>query len=87
MFEEDVGWDLEKYIGDEEHSKACIVLCACQLQVFLEAEDGCIGDVRAVQLSTFARLLYSSKRARPYRSKNANKYMMLKKGTTRRSIL
>lgn len=48
MFEEDVGWDLEKYIGDEKHSKAGIVLCACQLQVFLEAEDGSIGDVRAM---------------------------------------
>lgn len=39
LLKNDVGWDLQNYIGDEENSEAGIVFRSLQLQVFQEAED------------------------------------------------
>jgi len=49
LLQEEVGWDFEQDIRNEEDGEGGVVFIIDEVQLFLETEDGCIGDVYSIQ--------------------------------------
>ena len=52
LLQQDIGWNLENDVGDEEYSQRSVVLCSIDnIEVLLEPEYGRIADVYTVPRS------------------------------------
>lgn len=49
FLEENVGWDLEDDVGNEEDSQGVVVLRILEVEFVLQAENGGIGDIGSVE--------------------------------------
>ena len=49
LFQDDVRWDLEQNVRDEEYSERCGILGALQVQICSETIYGGIGDIGSVE--------------------------------------
>ena len=82
--EKHVGGDLEKDVRNEEDDQSSVVFGSCEAKICRQAVDIGIGNVHTWEVSQCCLIFGLSFH---YRSKNARRYMMHRKGSTCQSIL
>lgn len=84
LLQQDVGWNLEENIRDEEDDQRSVVFVARgDAQFFRETKDVCICDIHTTSRE-LRMVRWTSKCS--YRSKKANRYMIHRTGMTCRSM-